>query len=108
MARETLKADIQSMNNRKKEKCQPICGALRCDTGDVVSWSHEIWFLYASSVGFPCGPADKESACSAGHLGLIPGLGRSSGEGNGYPLQWPGEFHRLYNLRGHKDSNMTE
>ena len=32
----------------------------------------------------------KESACSAGDLGLIPGLGRSPGEGNGYPLQYSG------------------
>ena len=32
----------------------------------------------------------KESACSAGDLGLIPGLGRSPGEGKGYPLQYSG------------------
>ena len=38
--------------------------------------------------GFPGGSAGKESACSVGDLGLIPGLGRSSGEGNGYPLQY--------------------
>jgi len=31
----------------------------------------------------------EESACSAGDLGSIPGLGRSSGEGNGNPLQYP-------------------
>ena len=31
----------------------------------------------------------KESACNAGHLGSIPGLGRSPGEGNGNPLQYP-------------------
>ena len=37
-------------------------------------------------MGFPGGPDDKESACSAGDLGSIPGLGRSPGEGNGYPL----------------------
>ena len=30
----------------------------------------------------------KESACSAGDLGMIPGSGRSPGEGNGYPLQY--------------------
>ena len=30
----------------------------------------------------------KESACNEGELGLIPGLGRSPGEGNGYPLQY--------------------
>ena len=38
--------------------------------------------------GFPGGLAGKESACSAGDLGLIPGLGRSPGEGNGNPLQY--------------------
>ena len=41
--------------------------------------------------GFPCGLAGKESACNAGDLDLIPGLGRSPGEGKGYPLQYPGQ-----------------
>ena len=35
---------------------------------------------------------DKESACNVGYLGLIPGLGRSLGEGNGYPLQYSWSF----------------
>ena len=39
---------------------------------------------------FPCGSAGKESICIAGDLGLIPGLGRSPGEGKGYPLQYSG------------------
>ena len=34
------------------------------------------------------GSAGKEPACSVGDLGSIPGLGRSSGEENGYPLQY--------------------
>ena len=38
---------------------------------------------------FPCSSVGKESACSAGHLGSIPGLGRSPGEGNGNPFQYP-------------------
>ena len=38
--------------------------------------------------GFPSGSDGKESACNSGDLGLIPGLGRSPGEGNGYPLQY--------------------
>ena len=38
--------------------------------------------------GFPCGSAGKESAYKAGDLGLIPGLGRSPGEGKIYPLQY--------------------
>ena len=42
------------------------------------------------SLGFPGGSAGEESACSAGDLGSIPGLGRSPGEGKGYPLQSSG------------------
>ena len=38
----------------------------------------------------PCGSAGKESACNMGDLGSIPGLGRSPGEGKGYPLQYSG------------------
>ena len=38
--------------------------------------------------GFPGYSGGKESACSAGDPGSIPGLGRSPGEGNGYPLQY--------------------
>ena len=41
-------------------------------------------------LGFPCGSAGKEFACSVGDLGSIPGLGRSPGERNGYPLQYSG------------------
>ena len=40
--------------------------------------------------GFPCGSAGKESACTAGNLGSIPGLGRSPGEGKGYPIWYSG------------------
>ena len=40
--------------------------------------------------GFPRGSAGKESACNVRDLGLIPGLGRSSREGKGYPLQFCG------------------
>ena len=38
-------------------------------------------------MGFPDGSVHKESACNAGDPGWIPGLGRSTGEGTGYPLQ---------------------
>ena len=46
----------------------------------------------------------KESACNAGDLGSIPGLGRFPEEGKGYPLQYSG----LENSWGHKESDMTE
>ena len=39
---------------------------------------------------FPCGSAGKDSACSAGDLGSIPGLGTSPGEGKGNPFQYSG------------------
>ena len=38
--------------------------------------------------GFPDDSDSKESACNEGDLGLIPGSGRSIGEGNSYPLQY--------------------
>ena len=46
--------------------------------------------LKRCSLHFPCGSAGKESVCNAGDLGSIPGLGRSPGEGKGYPLQYSG------------------
>ena len=46
---------------------------------------------------FACGSIVKESTCNAQDLGLIPRLGRSSGEGKGYPLQYSG----LENSRNH-------
>ena len=47
-------------------------------------------YSHFTKEGFPGGSAGKESACNVGDLGLIPGLGRSPGEGNGYPLQYSG------------------
>ena len=39
-------------------------------------------------MGFPDSSVGKESTCNAGDPGLIPGLGRSAGEGISYPLQY--------------------
>ena len=44
--------------------------------------------VYEESRGFPSSPVGKESSCNAGDPGLIPGLGKSPGEGNGNPLQY--------------------
>ena len=41
-------------------------------------------------LGFPCGSAGKEYDCNEGDLDSVPGLGRSPGEGKGYPLQYSG------------------
>ena len=49
---------------------------------------HQIGLVFWS--GFPGGAAGKESTCNEGDLDLIPGSGRSPGEGNSYPLQYSG------------------
>ena len=65
--------------------------------------------------GFPDGSGGKESACNAGNLGLIPGLGRSHGGGHGNPLKYfsVGKSHGQRSLAGcspwcHKESDATE
>ena len=42
---------------------------------------------YGALLGFPGGSVGKETTCSVGDLGLIPGLGRSPGGGHGNPVQ---------------------
>ena len=49
----------------------------------------DLWF-WLTPMYFPCGSAGVESACNVGDLGSILGLGRSLGEGKGYPLQHSG------------------
>ena len=62
---------------------------------DYTKLKRKLWKLLESknnsfADGSPGGSAGKESACNAGDLGSIPGLGRSPGEGKGYPLQYSG------------------
>ena len=60
-------------------------------------------------VSFPCGSAGKESVWNAGDLGLIPGLGRSPGEGKGYPLLYSGLENSMDCIvHGVAESDMTE
>ena len=68
-----------------------------------------------NNLRFPGGSDGKESFCNVGDVGSIPGLGRSLGEGNDYPLQYsylenPRGQRSLagYSPWGRKDSNMTE
>ena len=74
---------------------------------------HVIQFLLPN--GFPSGSDSQESACNVGDLGSIPGLGRSTGEGHGNPLQYSclenphGERSLAgYSPQGHKESDTTE
>ena len=68
------------------------------------------WFL-----GFPGGSDGKESTCNVADLGSIPGLGRSPGEGNSYPLQYSGlensmdrGVQQAISPRSGKESDITE
>ena len=108
-----------------------LCCHLKTDSvtsGPVVSlWRNSSPYLRPSSaifqqqpiisirfhLVFPGGSDIKESACDAGNPSSIPGSGRSPGEGNGCPLQLPGEFRGLRGLTGyrpwgHKESDTTE
>ena len=55
---------------------------------DQSQTANEVLSCSQSIIGFPGGSEVKASACNAGGLGSIPGLGRSPGEGNGNPLQY--------------------
>ena len=71
--------------------------------------------MYGLGMGFSSGSDGKESACSAGDLGSIPGLGRSPAEWNGNPLQYSCLENSLdrgawvgYSPWGLKDLDTTE
>ena len=56
----------------------------------IIAYYVLLYYYTLYIYGFPGGSAGKEFASNAGDPGLIPGLGRSLGEGNGYPLQYSG------------------
>ena len=58
-------------------------------------------YIYHMYLGFTCGSVGKESTCNVGDLGSVPGLGRSFGEGKGYPLQYSGLENSMdYTIHG--------
>ena len=73
--------------------CQPRGRVWSVTLKDVPPQTRQVW----EKEGLPAGSDGKGSACNAGDLGLIPGSGRSPGEGKGYPLQYSclGKSHGL-------------
>ena len=62
----------------------------------------------SSNKGFPDSSVGKESTCNVGDPGSIPELGRSAGEGKGYPLQYSGLENSMDSPWGRKESDTTE
>ena len=60
--------------------------------GTIVQCSkiNQIIYIIEDIEGFSAGSDSKESACNVGDPSSVPGLGRSPGEGHGYPLQYSG------------------
>ena len=80
-------------NWNKRWEIKHIWEKLMVPEPRIILWGHcAFCFLFLHSylvtLGFPGGSDGKESACSAGDMGLIPGSGRSPGEGNDNPLQY--------------------
>ena len=72
--------------------------------GKVYSYMDSDNCIYPYNQGFPDSSVGKESASNAGDPGLISGLGRSPGEGKGYPLQYSG----LENFMDYSVSGVTK
>ena len=103
------------------KSCPALCDYMDCNNflEEISHLSHSIvfFFLFICIVdlrrpsylsGFPDSSAGKESTCNAGDLGLIPGLGRSSGGGKGYPLQCSGPENPMDSPWGHKELDRVE
>jgi len=66
----------------------PLLGTLYKLDHTIFVLFYLAYFIYHNVWGFPSSSAGKESTCNAGDPGLIPGLGRSPGEGNSSPFQY--------------------
>ena len=81
------------------QSCPTLCDPMDCSLpgssfhgifqARVLEWGAIFRYILVTK-GFPQSSVGKESACNAGDPGFIPGSGRSTGEGKGYPLQYSG------------------
>ena len=80
-----------SKGRRKREFGHQATAVLQCKMVVILDVGNRTVDEGAGyQISLPGGSAGKESVCNAGDLGSIPGLGKSSGEGKGYPLQCSG------------------
>ena len=81
----------RNQNSRTKEALAEKISSKKHEQGEyiiVLQYRTDKWIIVKHNEGFPSGSDGKESACSVGDLGSIPGLGKSPGERNGNPLQY--------------------
>ena len=90
-----LSSDSQPAHNEHKPAytvpSQWGCSGMTKPVGETPPLENSLQkqsLAFGRGLGLPSGSDGKESAYNAGDLGSIPGLGRSAGEGNGYPLQY--------------------
>ena len=82
----------RNQNSRTKEALAEKISSKKHEQGEyiiVLQYRTDKWIIVKHNEGFPSGSDGKESACSVGDLGSIPGLGKSPGEGKGNPFQYP-------------------
>ena len=109
---EIFKTSLTTVEIRPGSEEDVICLLFRivpC-TSEMLNEPVLSWYLpnLWGYMGFPCGSAGKESACNAGDLGSIPGLGKSPGEGKGYPVQYSGLENSMEYPWSRKESDTTE
>ena len=75
----------KTQGDGKQQGSLACCSSWGCKESDTVKWLNNNKAILAE---FPRWLSSKESTCNAGDMGLISGLGRSPGEGNGNPLQY--------------------
>ena len=98
------------MIRRYEQDKQPSLPPHQDNESPVVCLTKLYRLLTPVFLGFSCGSAGKESACNVGDLHSKPGLGRSPGEGKGYPLQYSGleNSNGRCSSRGHKESDTVQ
>ena len=100
------------LRNQERRPQHWTAHLLRADSGRASSSLSHLQSYFPGGTGFPGGSDGKESACSAGEPGLVPGLGRPRREGNGNPLRYShlnGQRSLVgYSPWGRKESDTTE
>ena len=81
---------------RKRKRSDKNCQWLKNEKENGIMHTTNIKEEIKEKMGFPGGSDSKGYSCNVKDLGAIPGLGRSPGEGNGYPLMYFWQDNSIY------------